>query len=188
MPTTKNNRKDGLSEIGISSKEIFKGHILNVFVDTVELPNGAEATREIIRHVGAVCIVPVTENGEVIVEKQFRYPINSIITEIPAGKLDGKSEDRLEAAKRELLEETGIYADEWIDMGLFYPAAAYSDEKITMFLAKGLHFGKPKLDEDEFLSVEKYPLVELVDEVMNGKITDAKTQTAILKAARILGL
>lgn len=179
---------DGLSEVGISSKEIFDGHILHVFLDTVRLPDGESAEREIIRHVGAVCIIPVTDDGEVIIERQFRYPIGQVITEIPAGKLDSKSENRLDAAKRELLEETGITADEWIDMGLFYPAAAYSDEKITMYLAKGLHYGAQKLDEDEFLSVEKKPLCELVEDVMSGRITDAKTQTAVLKAARILGI
>lgn len=179
---------DGLSEVGISSREIFKGHILHVLVDTVRLPDGSEATREIIRHVGAVCIIPVTDNGEVIIERQFRYPVGRVISEIPAGKLDGKSEDRLDAAKRELLEETGIVADSWTDMGVFYPAAAYSDERITMYLARGLHFGKQQLDKDEFLKVEKRPLSELVGEVMDGKITDAKTQTAILKAARIMGI
>lgn len=184
----KNKATDGLSEIGVSSKEIFDGKILHVLVDTVVLPDGSEAAREIIRHVGAVCIIPVTDENEVIVERQFRYPVGKVICEIPAGKLDGKNEDRLSAAKRELLEETGITADSWTDMGIFYPAAAYSDEKITMYLARGLHFGKQRLDEDEFLSVEKKPLSELVEEVMNGEITDAKTQTAVLKAARILGV
>lgn len=167
-------------------QEIFDGRILHVFNNTVTLPNGNESTREIIRHIGAVCVIPVTDDGKVIVERQFRYPINSVITEIPAGKLDSATEDRLSAAKRELVEETGYTADEWIDMGIYYPAAAYSDEKITMYLARGLHKGNQKLDDDEFLNVEEVPLSDLVDDVMSGKITDGKTQVAVLKAARYL--
>lgn len=168
-------------------RDVFNGRILHVQNNTVILPNGNESTREIIRHVGAVCVIPVTDDGKVIVERQFRYPINSVITEIPAGKLDSPSEDRLSAAKRELLEETGITADEWIDMGIYYPAAAYSDEKITMYLAKGLHKGKQKLDDDEFLNIEEVSLTELVAKVMSGEITDGKTQVTVLKAAKILG-
>jgi ADP-ribose pyrophosphatase len=130
----------------------------------------------------------VTENNEVIVERQYRYPIDRVITEIPAGKLDSREEDRLSAAKRELREETGLTADEWIDLGGFYSAPAYSDEYISMYMARGLHQGKQELDPDEFLDVEKVPLSELVEDVMAGRIPDAKTQTAILKAARILGM
>ena len=128
-----------LRETQIETEEIFSGVILNVKRDQVRLPNGHESVRELIRHVGAVCVVPVTDDGRVAVERQYRYPIDQVITEIPAGKLDSPDEDRLEAAKRELREETGITADSWTDMGLYYPAAAYSDEKITMYLARGLH-------------------------------------------------
>ena len=120
-------------------------------------------------------------------ERQYRYPFDTVITEIPAGKLDSKQEDRLSAAKRELREETGLTADQWTDLGAFYPAAAYSDEYITMFLAQGLHQGEQQLDPDEFLDVFRVPLEDLVQDVMDGKIPDAKTQTALLKAARILG-
>lgn len=179
---------DNLLEKTKEVNEIFKGRILHVFKDTVTLPNGNESTREIIRHIGAVCVIPITDDNKVIIERQFRYPINSVITEIPAGKLDSALEDRLSAAKRELLEETGITADEWIDMGIYYPAAAYSDEKITMYLAKGLHKGTQKLDADEFLNIEEVPLTELIDEVMSGEITDGKTQVAVLKAAKHLGV
>lgn len=168
--------------------DIFNGRILHVFNNTVILPNGNESTREIIRHIGAVCVIPVTDDGKVIIERQFRYPINEVITEIPAGKLDSADEDRLEAAKRELREETGYSADEWIDMGIYFPAAAYSDERITMYLAKGLHKGEQELDEDEFLNVELVPLSDLVDQVMSGEITDGKTQVAVLKAAKHLGI
>lgn len=177
-----------LGEETISSEEIFNGKILHLFRDTVSLPDGNTSFREVVRHVGAVCIIPLTDDGCVYVERQFRYPINSVITEIPAGKLDSPEEDRLCAAKRELLEETGITADIWDDLGVFYPAAAYSDEKITMYLARSLHFGETHPDEDEFLRVEKVPLRELVKEVEAGKIPDVKTQLAILKAARIVGI
>ena len=178
---------ENLTEVKTDSQEIFDGVILHVFKDTVQLPNGKPATREVIRHVGAVGVIPITEDGNVIVERQFRYPLNRVITEIPAGKLDSFTEDRLSAAKRELEEETGYTATEWIDMGDYYPAAAYCDERITLYLARGLSLGQRHLDEDEFLNFESVPLAQLVDDVMAGRITDGKTQVAILKAARILG-
>ena len=181
------NHFENLTEVKTDSQEIFDGVILHVYKDTVQLPNGKPATREVIRHVGAVGVIPITEDGNVIVERQFRYPLNRVITEIPAGKLDSFTEDRLSAAKRELEEETGYTATEWIDMGDYYPAAAYCDERITLYLARGLSLGQRHLDEDEFLNFESVPLSQLVEDVMAGRITDGKTQVAILKAARILG-
>ncbi len=175
-----------LREIQVETENIFNGVILNVKRDQVRLPNGHQSVREVIRHVGAVCVVPVTEDGRVVVERQYRYPIDQVITEIPAGKLDSKEEDRLQGAKRELAEETGITADQWTNMGLYYPAAAYSDEKITMYLAQSLHMGKQHLDEDEFLNVALVPMEELVEDILCGKITDGKTQVAILKAKLLL--
>lgn len=171
-----------LIETTISSEEIFDGQVVHLYKDDISLPNGKHATREVIRHVGAVAIVPMTEDGKVIIERQFRYPLNRVITEIPAGKLDSESEDRLSAAKRELEEETGYLADEWIELGDYIPAAAYCDEVITMYLAKGLHMGTRNLDEDEFLNIETVSLEELVEDIMQGKIADGKTQAAILKA------
>lgn len=172
----------------LKSQNIYDGFVLHVRKDDVLLKGGHKSVREVIRHIGAVCVIPVTDNNEVIVERQFRYPFNEVITEIPAGKLDTADEDRLSAAKRELVEETGITADKWTELGVFYPAAAYSDECITMYIAMGLHYGDRRLDEDEFLDVHRIPLKELVDDVMNGKIPDSKTQTAVLKAARVLGI
>ena len=177
---------ENLTEVKTGSQEIFDGVILHVYKDTVELPNGKPAIREVIRHVGAVGVIPITDDGKVIVERQFRYPLNRVITEIPAGKLDSFTEDRLSAAKRELEEETGYTATEWIDMGDYYPAAAYCDERITLYLARGLSLGQRHLDEDEFLNFEAIPLSQLVEDVMAGRITDGKTQVAILKAARLL--
>ena len=176
-----------LTEIQTGSQEIFDGVILHVFKDTVELPNGNPATREVIRHVGAVGVIPITDDGKVIVERQFRYPLNRVITEIPAGKLDSFTEDRLSAAKRELEEETGYTAQEWTDLGDYYPTPAYCDERITLYLARGLSLGQRHLDEDEFLNFAAVSLETLVEQVMDGTITDGKTQVAILKAARLLG-
>lgn len=177
---------ENLREIRINSEEIFDGQVVHLYKDTVQLPNGKEATREAIRHIGAVAIVPLTDDGKVIVERQFRYPLDRVITEIPAGKLDSRTEDRLAAAKRELEEETGYIADEWIELGDYCPAAAYCDEIITMYIAKGLHMGNRNLDEDEFLNIREVPLAELVEEIMIGKIADGKTQVALLKTYHLL--
>ena len=180
------NENKRLEEVKIASKDIFDGHILHVYKDTVELPNGKEASRELIRHIGAVAVVPLMDDGNVIVERQFRYPLGQVITEIPAGKLDSFDEDRLEAIKRELREETGYVADEWMELGDYHPAAAYTDERITLYLATGLHKGERELDEDEFLDVIEVPLIDLVKDVAAGKITDGKTQVAILKTYLLL--
>ena len=121
-------------------------------------------------------------------ERQYRYPLDRVILEIPAGKLDSAGENRLSAIRRELSEETGYTADEWTEIGDFHPAPAYSDEFITMYLARKLRNGDRHLDADEFLDVYTVPLKDLVEDVMAGKISDAKTQVCILKAARILGV
>lgn len=180
------NDFEELEEKQVDAKQIYDGEVLHVRFDNIMLPNGKPATRELINHIGAVCIIPVTDDNKVIIERQFRYPIYQVVTEIPAGKLDSKDEDRLLAAKRELREETGYTADKWTDLGIYYPAPAYSDEKITMYLAQGLHKGERDLDEDEFLNVIEVPLQELLEDVMNGTITDGKTQICIMKAANLL--
>ena len=172
---------ENLTEVQTGSQEIFDGVILHVFKDTVQLPNGHSATREVIRHVGAVCVIPVTDDGYAVMERQFRYPVDDVILEIPAGKLDSKDEDHEEAARRELWEETGYTAKELIPLGKFYPACAYSDETIWMYLAKGLTKGERHLDADEFLEVFTLPLDKAVEMVMANEIPDGKTQLAILK-------
>ena len=171
-----------LFEKQIASECKFEGRILDLYVDTVKLPNGHISTREYIKHVGAACVVPIDDDGNVVVEKQFRYPFGAVLTEIPAGKLDSKTEPHREAALRELAEETGCTAEEMIYLGEYYPTCAYSDEVIHMYLAKGIRAGEQHLDEDEFVNVEKVPLRELIDRVMAGEIKDGKTQTALLKA------
>ena len=119
-------------------------------------------------------------------ERQFRYPLNRVITEIPAGKLDSLEEDRLDAAKRELWEETGYSADSWVSLGDFCPAAAYSSERITMYLARGLHQGERHLDQDEFLNFMEMPMEEVIRQIMDGTIDDGKTIAAVLKANQYL--
>ena len=173
---------ENLIEKKLSSENVFKGVLLDVYCDEIELPNGKNAKREYIKHVGAACVVPVDDDGNIIIEKQFRYPFNKVLTEIPAGKLDSKAEPHLEAALRELREETGFKAEKMVYLGEFYPTCAYSDEVIHMYLATGLTKGEQELDEDEFVGVEKMPLEEAVNEIMAGNIPDGKTQTAILKA------
>ena len=177
-----------LRETKVSSEEIFNGVILHVQRDQVALPNGSQTVREVIRHIGAVCVIPVLDNGDVVMERQYRYPLDRVVLEIPAGKLDAPDEDRLSAIQRELREETGYTADSWTDLGAFHPAPAYSDEYITMYMARGLHKGAQDLDNDEFLDLYAIPLKDLVKEVMEGRISDAKTQVCVLKAARILGI
>ena len=177
-----------LRETCTDSEDIFEGNVLHVKKDSILLPNGSPSFREIIRHTGAVCVIPVLDNGDVVMERQYRYPVDRVILEIPAGKLDSKGENRFSAIQRELREETGYTADQWTEIGPLYPAPAYSDEYITMYLAQGLHRGDRHLDEDEFLDVHTVPLKDLVEDVMSGKIADAKTQICILKAARLLGV
>lgn len=173
---------ENLFEKQLSSENVFKGVLLDVYCDDIELPNGRNAKREYIKHVGAACVVPVDNDGNIIIEKQFRYPFHKVLTEIPAGKLDSKEEPHLEAALRELREETGFTAEKMVYLGEFLPTCAYSDEVIHMYLATGLTKGEQQLDDDEFVGVEKMPLNEAVKEIMAGNITDGKTQTAILKA------
>ena len=177
-----------LRERQTASELIFDGKILHLYRDDICLPNGQPADREVIRHVGAVCVIPLTDDGRVVMERQFRYPVDEVILEIPAGKLNYKEEDHESAIRRELEEETGYTAKELILLGKFYPACAYSDETIWMYLAKGLEKGERHLDEDEFLDVELIPLTDLVKQVMDGSIPDAKTQIAVMKAAVYEGI
>ena len=174
-----------LTERQISREEIFEGKVLHVVKDTVSLPNGEKATREILLHHGAVCVIPVTDDGKVILEKQFRYAVGDVMVEIPAGKLE-PGEDPLECAVRELQEETGYSADEMIVLGDYYGSPALLREHITMYLARGLHKGQTHYDDDEFMEVFEMPLDELVERVMNNEIPDAKTQLCALKAKEYL--
>ncbi len=172
----------------LEGNNVFSGKLLDVYCDEIELPDGNRAGREYIKHVGAVCVVALTDDNKVIVERQYRYPMHEVTLEIPAGKLNGKDEDPLLAAKRELREETGAVADNMTYLGRFYPTPAYSDEVIYMYLAEGLHFGEQSLDDDEFLTTELIPITELAERIMAGEIPDGKTQAAVLAVCRRLSL
>ena len=177
-----------LEETFVSREEIYNGTVLQVVRDKIKLPNGETSHREFCLHMGAVCIIPITDDGMVVMERQYRYAHGRVFFEIPAGKLDSPDEDPLEAAKRELLEETGAIADRITYLGRLDTTPALIRERIHMYLAEGLTFGERKLDDDEFINVELVPLTDLLDMVMRGEICDGKTQIAILKAARIKGI
>ena len=175
-----------LTERTKESELIFDGAVVHLYRDTVTLPDGNEGVREIVKHVGAVCIVPITDNCEVVLERQYRYAVDETLIEIPAGKLDSPDEIPLEAALRELREETGITPREMVYMGIYYGSPAIMGEKIHMYLAKGLTFGSNDLDSDEFLEVFTMPIDEAVEMTLRGEITDGKTQVALLRAKMML--
>ena len=175
-----------LEEQGISSQSLYRGVIIDVYRDTVRLPDGKEAFRELIRHNGAFCVVPITDAGEVLCVRQYRYPFGRVTVEIPAGKLDSPDEDHREAALRELREETGASCEELVFIGDLYPSPAILDEVIHMYYAKGLTMGETDPDDDEFIEPEPIPMAKLVDMIASGEICDAKTQAAVLKTALIL--
>ena len=174
-----------LTEKKLSEEKIFDGVVLHVRKDIVELPNKNTATREYIKHNGAVCVIPVTNDGEVVLEKQYRYPIGRVVTEIPAGKLES-GEDPLEAAKRELYEETGYIPGKMQYIGDYLGSPALLEERVTMYLATELTKGDAHLDDDEFLEVFTMPLEEAYQRVMNNEFADAKTQLCIIKAYILL--
>lgn len=163
----------------ISSKNIYSGKILDVYVDKVLTPDNKETTRELIRHCKASCILAIDENNNVIIEKQYRYPYDDFLIELPAGKCD-KDEDPKQTAIRELKEETGYVANKVEYLGKIYPSCAYTDEIIYCYLATNLKKDKAKLDEGEFLDVEIISLEKLLELVNQDKINDAKTLTTIL--------
>lgn len=175
-----------LEETTVSSAVVFDGNLLHVYRDEIELPNGAPAAREYVKHVGAVCIVPLTDENEVILERQYRYPFHEIVLEIPAGKLNSSEEDPRRAAMRELKEETGAVPGELIYLGDFYGSPAVMGERVRMYFARKLTFEEAKTDEDEFLEVLRMPLDDLVKEIMAGNVPDGKTQAAVLRVAAFL--
>lgn len=163
---------------------IFNGRIITVHEDTVTLENGTTASREVVDHPGGVAVVGLTENNEILMVRQFRYPYKETIYEIPAGKLE-KGEDPLEAGKREFLEECGATASVFEPLGEIYPTPGYCNEIIRIFYAEGLDFGEQSLDDDEFLEVVKMPLNECVDKIISNEIKDAKTIIGVLKLKEI---
>lgn len=171
-----------LHEKQLDSTVLFEGRIIRVEKDNVELEDGSRAFREVVRHPGGVCVLALTQEDEVLMVKQFRYPHMTVTTEIPAGKLE-YGEDPETCGRRELLEECGCTAQEFTYMGRIFPTPAYDAEVIHVYLAKGLEYSRQKLDEGEFLDVERVPLAEAVRLVLEDGYPDAKTQIAILKYA-----
>ncbi|MCR4639590.1 NUDIX hydrolase [Ruminococcus sp.] len=176
-----------LQEKTLTSDVKYEGPIFTITHDTAELENGKTAVRDVLHHHGGVCVIPITDNNEIFLVKQFRYPFQTVTREVPAGKLE-KGEDHAVCGRRELLEETGYTCSEYVYLGEMLPTPAYNSEVTYMYLAKGLTFSSQNLDPDEFLDVERIPLSEAVKQVMDGTIRDGKTQVTILKAARILGI
>lgn len=170
-----------LEEKQLSKEYLFNGKVIRLRKDIALLPNGNTAVREVVEHNGGVCVVALTDNDEVIMVRQFRYPYSEVILEIPAGKRDSVNEDPLECGKRELKEETGAEAEVFIPLGELYPTPGYCGEIIWMYAAKVLSFGEDCPDDDEFLTTERIPLDTAVEMILSGEIKDAKTQAAILK-------
>lgn len=165
---------DPLAERTLASRIAYDGVFLRLHVDTVRAPDGHIATREYLRHPGAVMMIPLLDDGQVVLERQFRYPLGRGLIEFPAGKIE-PGEAVLNCAQRELLEETGYVASEWTYLGGFHNAIAYSDEKIEVYLARGLRHEGARADEGEVLEVFTAPLAELLDWIRSGRVTDVKT-------------
>jgi ADP-ribose pyrophosphatase len=172
-----------LREARLDSEAVYDGHFLKVRRDRVRLPSGREARREYIVHPGAVMIVPLLDDGRLVLERQYRYPMGRVMLEFPAGKLDA-GEDKLACAQRELLEETGYRAAEWAHAGVLHNAIAYSDEGIEIFFARGLSQGERQLDEGEFLDVVCHTPQELDAMARCAAVTDAKTLIGLLWLSR----
>jgi ADP-ribose pyrophosphatase len=172
---------DEFEEKLISSKKVFDGKILKLFFDNVKLPNNKIATREKVWHPGAVAIIPITQDNDVILIKQYRYPVEETLIEIPAGKLD-KNENPLECAKRELKEEVGAVDGDLIHLSSFYTTPGFSNEYLHLYLAINFNNKQNSPDDDEFLKIIKVPLLECLKWVKEGKIKDAKSIIGILLA------
>lgn len=183
------NSDHHLIETKVAGESLFTGQFLKAFRDSVRLPDGTGATREYVVHPGAVLIIPLLESTpgdvRVVLERQFRYPVQQVMIEFPAGKLD-VGEDIFSCAKRELLEETGYRAKEWARAGLLHPVIAYSTEFIDIWFARGLTLGERQLDEGEFIEVFTASPVELLGWCCDGRVTDGKTLAATLWLQNVL--
>ncbi|MCW5595156.1 MAG: NUDIX hydrolase [Rhodocyclaceae bacterium] len=181
----KTNKDNHLSESIVAGEEVFSGGLLRVRRDTVRLPDGKQAVREFVCHPGAVVMIAELPNGKLLFERQFRYPLDSVFLELPAGKIH-PGEDILLTARRELQEETGYVAEHWHHLGLIHPCIGYSDERIEIFFARGLSHVGHALDDGEFLEVHELDLAEALDAVRDGRLTDGKSVAALLWAERVL--
>ena len=178
-----------LKETMVSSQTIFEGKIIKVTLDQAQLPDGTLASREVVYHPGGVAVLALDDDNTVYLVKQYRYPIQQLLLELPAGKLDhGAEENVLLGAQRELSEETGLEAAQWTYLGYTLASPGFCDEALHMYLARGLTRKGQHLDEDEFLDVVTMPFGQLVEQVMDGTITDGKTVSTTLKVKVLLGL
>ena len=173
-----------LRETQRSSETIFKGKLLHVVRDEVELPNGKTSVREGIKHPGAVVVIPFLDANTLIMERQYRYYPDDVFYELPAGKTD-PGEDFLTTGKRELLEETGFTAKEWTFISHLHPAIGYADEKMAVYAARELEMGVVDRDEDEFLEILEVPLDQAMEMLRCGEITDAKTMVGLFWAEKL---
>lgn len=174
-----------MKETKVESQLKYQGKILDLRVDQVLLPNGKHANREVVLHHGSVAIVAVTSKNEVILVKQYRYPVNDVLWEIPAGKLE-KDENPDECARRELAEETGFGATNWLKISTFFSTPGFSDEIMYLYLAQELFAEKLESDDDEFIEIHKIPYTEAVDKIVKGEIRDAKTIAGVLLVEKII--
>lgn len=168
-----------LTEHPIDSVQVLDGRLLKVFRDRVRLPNGHESSREYIRHPGAAVIIPLFDNGDILLERQHRYPLHRDFLELPAGKFDPHETD-LACAQRELTEETGYAAGQWDYLTTLYPCIGYSDERLVFYLARDLKEVGAALDEDEFLEILRIPMTEALAMIQDGRINEAKTVMGLL--------
>lgn len=179
---------EDLIEKKIGEEDIFDGCLLHVKRDTVELPNGKTAVREWIKHPGASAVIPLLPDGRVILVRQYRYPVQKVTLEVPAGKLDAPGEDPMLCAKRELAEETGYTAENITKLATIATTVGFSNEYIHLYAAEGLTSGKQHTDDDEFIHVVKVPLKEAVEMTQDGRIFDAKSVISILMLAARQGI
>jgi ADP-ribose pyrophosphatase len=168
------------------TETVYKGIIVNVRRDIAELQNGNRVEREVVEHPGGVGIVAVTKDNKVLMVRQYRYPMEEELLEIPAGKLDN-GEDPFECAVRELSEETGCTAGKYVDLGVIYPSPGFCRESLYLYLALDLEFGEMHLDDNELLSVEQVGIDSLIDKIMANELPDAKSVIGIMKAREYLG-
>ncbi len=175
-----------LTEKLIAGETVYDGKVVHLEKWVVELPNGRKASREIIRHVGAAGVLAVDDQGLVTLVRQFRAALGCVTLEIPAGKLSRKDDDPLLAAMRELSEETGLQAEDWRHLTRIYTTVGFCDERIELYMARGLHQGTEHPDDDEFVEVVRMPLSELREMALRGELTDAKTCVAVLMACDLV--
>ncbi|WP_423055318.1 NUDIX hydrolase [Zhaonella formicivorans] len=168
-----------MEEQTIHSKTVFRGKVVSLRLEEVQLPDGRTTTREIVEHPGAVAVIPLLNSGEIAMVKQYRKPVGKVLYELPAGKLE-RGEEPLNCARRELLEETGLTASQITKLLEFYTTPGFSDEVMHLYLATGLEQGEQRLDSDEFLQLERFPLATLLKMVREGQIQDAKTIIGLL--------